>query len=60
MMQALELLQLAKGTSPDEMMLNSEEIKPAAIAIIELHLSEHISKGVGRSVGQLVSQRKFN
>jgi len=30
-MQAMELLQLAKGTSPDEASLNSEEIKPVAI-----------------------------
>jgi len=34
MMQALELLQSAKGTSRDEATLNSEEIKP--IAIIEM------------------------
>ena len=47
MMQALELLWMAKGTSPDEGTLSSEEIKPVAIAIIELHLSEGtcISKG---------------
>jgi len=44
-MQALELLQLAKGMSLDEATLNSEEIKPVAIAIIELRLSEGISKG---------------
>ena len=31
-------------------MLNSEEIKPVAIAIIELCLSEGISKGVSQSV----------
>jgi len=37
MMQALELLQLEKTT------LISEEIKPVAIAIIELCLSEGIS-----------------
>jgi len=35
-----------KGTSPDEAMLNSEEIKPLAIASIELCLSEGISKRV--------------
>jgi len=46
MMQALELLGWQKGTSPDEVTLNSEEIKPVAIAIIELRLSEGISKGV--------------
>ena len=32
-----------KGTSPDKAMFNSEEIKPVAIAVIELRLSEHIS-----------------
>ena len=50
MMQALELLWLAKGTSPDEVMLKSEEIKPVAKAIIKLRLSECISKGVSQSV----------
>jgi len=35
-------------------MLNSEEIKPVAIAIIELRLSEHISKGVSEWVSQSV------
>ena len=45
-----------KGTSPDEATLNSEEIKPVAIAIIELHLSEGISKGVS----QTFSGRKFD
>ena len=39
-------------------MLNSEEIKPVAIAIIELRLSEGISQSVGRSVSQSVSQQK--
>ena len=41
-------------------MLNSEEIKPVAIAIIELRLFEGISQWVSRSVspsvGQSVSQ----
>jgi len=41
-----------KGTSADEVTLNKEEIKPMAIAIIELRLSEHISKGVSQSVSQ--------
>ena len=41
-MQALELLQLVKGTFRDEATLNSEEIKAVAILIIELHLSEGI------------------
>jgi len=33
--------------------LNSQEIKPIALAIIELHLSEGINQSVGWSVGQL-------
>jgi len=32
-----------KGTSQDEVTLNSEEIKPVAVAIIKLCLSEGIS-----------------
>jgi len=46
MMQALELLQLAKRHVLDEAMLISEEIKPVSIAITELRLSEGISKSV--------------
>ena len=53
MIQALEPLQLVKGVSQDEATLNSKEIKPVAIPIIELCLS-----GVSNSVSQLVS-RKF-
>ena len=34
MMRALELQQLAKGTSRDKAMLNNEEIKPIALAVI--------------------------
>jgi len=56
MVQALELLRLA---SLDEATLNSEEIKPAAIAIIELRLSEGIREGGSQSVSQSVS-RKFD
>jgi len=37
-------------------MLNSEEIKPVALAIIELRLSEGISQSVGQSVDWSVSQ----
>ena len=33
-----------KGTSRAEATLNSEKIKPVALAIIELHLSEGISE----------------
>ena len=36
-MQALEPLRLMKGKPRDKVMLNSEEVKPVAIAIIELH-----------------------
>ena len=46
MMQKLELMQLAKDTSPDKVTLNSEEIKVVDIEVIELRLSEGISKGV--------------
>ena len=52
MMWALELLWLAKGTSRDEATLNSEEIKPVAVAIIELRLSESISQSVGQQKNQ--------
>ena len=45
-MQALEQLRLTKDMSSDEATLNSEEIKPVVIAIIELCLLESISKGV--------------
>ena len=45
MMQALsKLLWLAKkGTSRDEVVVNGAEIKPIAIAIIELRLSEDVA-----------------
>ena len=43
MIQALELQRLAKSTSQDKVMLNSEDIKLVPIAIIELCLSEGIS-----------------
>ena len=39
-MQALQQLQLAKGTSQDKEMSSSEEIKPVAPGVIELCLSE--------------------
>ena len=42
-MQVMELLGWRKGMSQDEATLISEEIKPVAIAIIELCLSECIS-----------------
>ena len=37
-------------TSRAEATLNSEEIKPVALAVIELHLSEGISQSVTQSV----------
>ena len=48
MMQALELLRLQKDTSRDEATLNSEEIKPIALAVIELRLSEGISQLISK------------
>ena len=32
-----------KGMPQDEVMLNSKEIKPIALSIVELHLAEGIS-----------------
>jgi len=51
MMRALEL---QKGTFWDKVALNSEEIKPIALVVIELHLSEGVSQSIGWSVGQSV------
>ena len=56
-MQALELLRLAKHTSHDEAMLN---IKPIALAVIELRLSEGIHQSVSWLVSWLVSQSVEN
>ena len=56
MMQALDCCGWQKGTSPDEATLNSEEIKPVAIAVVKLCLSEGIREAVSQSVGWLVSQ----
>ena len=36
--------------TPDEVTLNSEEIEPVALAIIELRLSEGISQSVSRKL----------
>jgi len=46
---------MAKGTTRAEAMLNSEKIKPVALAIVELHESEGISQSVSQSDRQLVS-----
>ena len=51
---------MQKGTSPDEATLISEEIKPVAIAIIELRLSEHISQLFSQSVENSVKFLKFH
>ena len=45
---------MPKSTSRAEVTLNNEKIKPVALAIIELRLSE----GISQSVSQVVS-RKF-
>ena len=46
---------MPKGTSRGEAMSNSEKIKPAAIAVIKLCLSEGISQSLTQSVS-----RKFH
>ena len=43
MLQALSCCSWQKGMSRDDATLNSEEIKPVAITVIELRLSEAIS-----------------
>ena len=55
MKNALYVLQMPKGTSRTEVTSNSEKIKPIALAVIELHLSE----GISYSVSQLLSQQKI-
>ena len=52
MMQVLELLQLTKGTTQGEATSKSAKIKPIALAVIELHLSEGISEWVSKSVSE--------
>ena len=42
------------GTSRDKVMLISEEIKSVALAVLELYMSEYISKSVGRSVSRQI------
>ena len=41
-----------KGTSQDKAMLNSKEIKPVALSIVELYLAGGISYLVSQSVSQ--------
>ena len=45
---------MPKGTCRAEAALNSEKIKPVALAIIELRLSEGISQSVSQSLSQSV------
>ena len=56
MMWALELLRLQKGTSRDKATLNSEEIKPIALVVIELYLSEGISQSDSQSYSKSVEK----
>ena len=55
MMQAWSCCGWQKGTSLDKASLNSEEIKPVVIAIIELRLFEGIREGESEPVN-----RKFD
>jgi len=48
---------IAKGTSQAEATSKCEEIKPKALAIVELRKSEGISQAVSQSVSQSVSQK---
>ena len=43
---------MPKGTSRAEVTSNSEKIKPVALAVIDLCLSEDISQAVNQSVRQ--------
>ena len=49
MKNALYVLLYAKGTCRVEATSNSEKIKPVALAVIELRLSEGISQSVTQS-----------
>ena len=45
---------MPKGTCWAKAMSNSEKIKPVALAVIELHLSEGISQLLSQSVAKSV------
>ena len=47
---------IPKGTSHDEAASNSDKIKPVALAVIELHLSEGIKQASRQAGRQVVSQ----
>ena len=50
MKNVLYLLRYTKDTSQAEATSNSEKIKPVALAIIKLHLSEGIRQSVSQSL----------
>ena len=58
LVSALYVLWHAKRHLSGQATLNSERIKPIALAIIKLFLSEDISQSVRQSVSQSVSQQK--
>ena len=43
---------MPKGTSWAEAMSNSEKIRPVALAVIELRLSEDVSQSVSQAVSR--------
>ena len=47
---------MPKGTCLAEVMSNSEKLKPVALAVIKLRLSEGTSQSVTQSASQSVSQ----
>ena len=55
MVEPLELVQLSKKHVSDKVTSNIARIKPIALVVIELHLSEGISKSASQSV-----TRKFD
>ena len=55
MMHALYVLGMPNGMSWDGAMLNSEKIKPEALAVIEFHLPEGI-----RQAGGWAGNKKFH
>ena len=57
----MELLQLAKGISTYEGTSNSEQIKPVAPAVIELHLSGNkVSQSITQSVENFAKLKVSN
>ena len=48
------VLRLVKSTSRDEVILIIEEIKSVALAVLELRLSEGISKYISKSVNRKI------